>query len=119
MNGDRLIKDLRDPEGARPICSINRPIDGEDVSAVFSRYGVTLIAEKLESETSVVEILEYDIPYGQGHVFGAPRPIKSSLMQETAPPVEFIRRIKSRDDVPAFCLYSEGKRLSGHFHFWS
>jgi len=40
-----------------------------------------------------VEILEYDIPYGQGHVFGAPRPIKSSLMEETQPPVEFIRRI--------------------------
>lgn len=93
MNGDRLISELRDPEGKRPICSINRPLDGEDVSAVFSRYGVTLIAEKLENETSVVEILEYDIPYGQGHVFGAPRPIKSSLMQETQPPVEFIRRI--------------------------
>ena len=93
MNGDQLISELRDPNGKRPICSINRPLDGEDVSAVFSRYGVTLIAEKLEDETSVVQILEYDIPYGQGHVFGAPRPIKSSLMQETAPPVEFIRRI--------------------------
>ena len=93
MNGDRLISELRDPNGARPICSINRPLDGEDVSAVFARYGVTLIAEKLENETSVVEILEYDIPFGQGHVFGAPRPIKSSLMQETQPPVEFIRRI--------------------------
>ena len=93
MNGEKLIASLRDPEGARPICSINRPLDGEDVSAVFARYGVTLIAEKLESETSVVEILEYDIPFGQGHVFGAPRPIKSSLMQETQPPVEFIRRI--------------------------
>ena len=69
--------------------------DGEDVSAVFSRYGVTLIAEKLEDETSVVQILEYDIPYGQGHVFGAPRPIKSSLMQETAPPSEFMRRLAS------------------------
>ena len=93
MNGDKLISELRDPNGARPICSINRPLDGEDVSAVFARYGVTLIAEKLENETSVVEILEYDIPFGQGHVFGAPRPIKSSLMQETQPPVEFIRRI--------------------------
>ena len=93
MNGDQLISDLRDPDGARPICSINRPLDGEDVSAVFSRYGVTLIAEKLEDETTVVQILEYDIPYGQGHVFGAPRPIKSSLMEETAPPAEFIRRM--------------------------
>jgi len=93
MNGQRLIDDLRDPNGARPVSSINRQLDGEDVSAVFSRYGVTLVAEKLEDETSVVEILEFDIPYGQGHVFGAPRPIKSSLMAETAPPAEFIKRI--------------------------
>ncbi|MEE9381754.1 MAG: EAL domain-containing protein, partial [Hyphomonadaceae bacterium] len=95
MNGHRLIDDLRDPAGSRPICSINRPLDGQDVSAVFSRYGVTLIAEKIEDETSVVEILEYDIPYGQGHVFGAPRPIKSSLMEATAPPPEFVRKMSS------------------------
>ena len=54
---------------------------------------MTLIAEKVEDEASVLEILEYEIPYGQGHVFGAPRPIKSSLMEETAPSPDFVRRI--------------------------
>jgi cyclic-di-GMP phosphodiesterase TipF (flagellum assembly factor) len=95
MNGNRLIEDLRDPAGTRPISSVNRQLDSQDVSAIFSRYGVTLIAEKIEDEASVVEILEYDIPYGQGHVFGAPRPIKSSLMEATAPPPEFVRRMSS------------------------
>lgn len=95
MNGNRLLSELRDPDGPRPICSINRPLEGEDVSAVFARYSVTLIAEKLEDETSVVQTLEYDIPFGQGHVFGAPRPIKSSLMQETAPPAAFIQRLSA------------------------
>jgi cyclic-di-GMP phosphodiesterase TipF (flagellum assembly factor) len=52
-----------------------------------------MVAEKMEDEASVVEILEYEIPYGQGHVFGAPRPIKASLMEETAPPREMVQRL--------------------------
>lgn len=93
MNGHNLIDQLRDPAGPRPVSSINRRVDGEEVSAVFSRYGITMVAEKMEDEASVVEILEYDIPYGQGHVFGAPRPIKASLMEETAPPRDVVQRL--------------------------
>ncbi|HAE95339.1 MAG TPA: diguanylate phosphodiesterase, partial [Hyphomonas atlantica] len=95
MNGTLLMDQLRDPAGPRPVSSINRRVDGEEVSAVFSRYGVTVVAEKIEDEASVIEILEYDIPYGQGHVFGAPRPIKSSLMEETAPPQELVQRLSN------------------------
>ena len=95
MNGAMLLTQLRDSNGARPVSSINRRVDGDEVSAVFSRYGITLVAEKMEDEASVVEILEYDIPYGQGHVFGAPRPIKSSLMEETAPPPDVVQRLSS------------------------
>lgn len=93
MNGNNMLNELRDPAGPRPVCSIQRRLEGEDVSAVFSRYGVTLIAEKMEDEVSVVEILAYDIPFGQGNIFGPPRPIKSSLMQETTPPQEFVNRL--------------------------
>lgn len=93
MSGPDMLSELRDPDGPRPICSIQRRLEGEDVSAVYSRYGITLIAERMEDEASVVEILSYDIPFGQGNVFGAPRPIKSSLMKETAPPPGFIARM--------------------------
>ena len=93
MNGHAIIDQLRDPSGPRPVSSINRRVDGEEVSAVFSRYGITMVAEKMEDEASVVEILEYEIPYGQGHVFGAPRPVKASLMEETAPPREMVQRL--------------------------
>lgn len=96
INGGEMIDQLRDPRGPRPSSSINRAITGEEVSAVCSRYGVTLIAEKIEEEVSVVEILEFAIPYGQGHIFGAPRPIKSSLMDETAPPADLVRRLNAR-----------------------
>ena len=93
MSGPDMIAELRDPDGPRPISSIQRRLEGQDVSAVCSRYGITLIADRMEDEASVVEILSYDIPFGQGNVFGAPRPIKSSLMKETAPPPGFMARM--------------------------
>lgn len=96
FKGGELIDQLRDPFGPRPRSSVERKISGEEVASVCSRYGVTLIAEKIEEEVSVVEVLEYGIPYGQGHIFGAPRPIKSSLMEETAPPAELVRLLTSR-----------------------
>jgi cyclic-di-GMP phosphodiesterase TipF (flagellum assembly factor) len=95
MNGSQLIEQLRDPQGDRPTSNINRRIEGGEVSAVLSRYAITLIAEKIEDEASVVEILEYEIPYGQGHVFGAPRPIKASLMEDTQPPKALLDRLSN------------------------
>lgn len=95
INGNQLIDQLRDPRGPRPATALNRKLAAHEVGAAFSRYGIMLIAEKIEDEASVVEILEYEVPYGQGHVFSAPRPIKSSLMEDTAPPRELIERLSN------------------------
>jgi cyclic-di-GMP phosphodiesterase TipF (flagellum assembly factor) len=92
IQGERLLEELT-PGGERPVSAISRDIAAEDVPALFVRYGIDLIAEKVENEKSVIEILEFEIPYGQGHVFGAPRPIKGSLQDETAPPPDFMRRV--------------------------
>ena len=92
VNVERLLEELT-PGGERPTSSITRDIAAEDVPAVFVRYGIDLIAEKMETEKSVIEVLEFEIPFGQGHVFGAPRPIKGTLSDETAPPPDFVRRV--------------------------
>jgi cyclic-di-GMP phosphodiesterase TipF (flagellum assembly factor) len=78
--------------GLRPRSAITREIASADIAAVYQRYGVDLIAERIEAEETVLEILDIDIPYAQGHLFGAPRAIKESLMEETAPPREFYLR---------------------------
>jgi cyclic-di-GMP phosphodiesterase, flagellum assembly factor TipF len=39
----------------------------------LDRHGIALIIEKLETEKDLVELLDHDIPYGQGYLFGAPR----------------------------------------------
>jgi cyclic-di-GMP phosphodiesterase TipF (flagellum assembly factor) len=94
INGERLLEELT-PGGERPVSAITRDIAPEDVPALFVRYGIDLIAEKVETEKAVIELLEFEIPYGQGHVFGQPRPIKGTLQTETAPPPDFIRRVSA------------------------
>jgi cyclic-di-GMP phosphodiesterase TipF (flagellum assembly factor) len=79
-------------EGVRPRSAITREIDAADIVAVMQRYGVDLIAERIEAENAVVEILDLNCGYGQGHLFGAARAIKDSLMEETAPPPGFFDR---------------------------
>jgi cyclic-di-GMP phosphodiesterase TipF (flagellum assembly factor) len=82
--------------GLRPRSAITREIAATDISAVFQRYGIDLIAERVEHEDTVLEILDLDVPYGQGHLFGTPRAIKESLMEETAPPREFYMKQNGR-----------------------
>jgi cyclic-di-GMP phosphodiesterase TipF (flagellum assembly factor) len=74
--------------GLRPRSAITRELAAADIAAVYQRYGIDLIAERIESEDAVIEVLDIDVPFGQGHLFGAPRAIKESLMEETAPPRE-------------------------------
>jgi cyclic-di-GMP phosphodiesterase, flagellum assembly factor TipF len=85
----RLLVDQIVHGGIRPRSAITREIAAADIAAVFQRYGVDLIAERIEHEDTVLEVLDLDVPYAQGHLFGAPRAIKESLMEETAPPRDF------------------------------
>lgn len=58
----------------------------EDFAALNRRYGIQLIAEKVENERQVVDVLELEIPYGQGHLFGEPRAIRDAVLAETGSP---------------------------------
>jgi cyclic-di-GMP phosphodiesterase TipF (flagellum assembly factor) len=62
-----------------------------DYAALTRRYGVELIAEKVEAEREVIDILELDISYGQGHLFGEPRAIKETVLAEASPPPALFR----------------------------
>lgn len=82
---DLMVRQLEE-EGVRPRSTITREIRALDVSAVCMRFGIDLIAERIETEDQVLRILDLEIPLAQGHLFGPPRPIKDSLMESTAPP---------------------------------
>jgi cyclic-di-GMP phosphodiesterase TipF (flagellum assembly factor) len=52
-----------------------------DLSDLLGRFGIELIAEMIESEGPVVNLLDYDIRYGQGFLFSAPRPVRAEALQ--------------------------------------
>ncbi|WP_292083962.1 MULTISPECIES: EAL domain-containing protein [unclassified Brevundimonas] len=87
---DLLIEQLLDLDGATPLPT-QPDIQAADFAPLTRRYGLELIAEKVESEKQVVDILELDVGMGQGHLFGEPRAIKEAVLAETDPPVEFVR----------------------------
>lgn len=49
-------------------------IASEDLQEVLARHGIALVIEKIESEPQVIDILDYGVEYGQGFLFGEPRP---------------------------------------------
>ena len=44
-----------------------------DFKALLDQAGIDLIVEKIEGEAELVELLDYNIDYGQGFLFGEPR----------------------------------------------
>ncbi len=61
------------------------PILAEDFSELLERYGITLIIEKIEDERSVVNLLDYNIKFGQGFHFSEPRPVRGDILLEALP----------------------------------
>jgi cyclic-di-GMP phosphodiesterase TipF (flagellum assembly factor) len=88
--GAVLLEQLLE-EGGRMTLRSNRDLEASDFAALSRRYGVEVIAEKIENERQVVDILELDIGYGQGNLFGEPRAIREAVLAESDPPAEYIR----------------------------
>jgi cyclic-di-GMP phosphodiesterase TipF (flagellum assembly factor) len=51
-------------------------IHPSDLSDLLGRFGIDLIAERIEGERSVVDLLDYDVRFGQGFLFAPPRPLR-------------------------------------------
>jgi cyclic-di-GMP phosphodiesterase TipF (flagellum assembly factor) len=56
-------------------------IHAADLSDLLGRHGISLIAEKIEAEALVVDLLDYDVRFGQGLLFSAPRPVRADALQ--------------------------------------
>ncbi|MGE3159596.1 MAG: EAL domain-containing protein, partial [Xanthobacteraceae bacterium] len=55
-------------------------IQPADLSDLVGRFGIDLIADKIESEGSVVDLLDCDVRYGQGFLFSPPRPVRAEAL---------------------------------------
>ncbi|WGD53895.1 EAL domain-containing protein [Bradyrhizobium sp. CB1650] len=59
-------------------------IHPSDLSDLLGRFGIDLIAERIEGERAVVDLLDYDIRFGQGFLFAPPRPLRPEGASATA-----------------------------------
>ncbi len=56
-----------------------------DLADYFQRFGMELIADHVEREADVVDVLDYGVKYGQGFLFAPPRPVRAEVLQAATP----------------------------------
>jgi cyclic-di-GMP phosphodiesterase TipF (flagellum assembly factor) len=52
-----------------------------DFSEQLGRFGIDLIADRIENENTVIDLLDYDVRFGQGVLFSPPRPLRAGALE--------------------------------------
>lgn len=60
-------------------------VEMKDLSAALQRAGIQLVAERVEREEDVPDLIDLDVPLAQGFVFAPPRPVRSDVMNGATP----------------------------------
>jgi cyclic-di-GMP phosphodiesterase, flagellum assembly factor TipF len=58
-------------------------IHPEDLADLLARSGIDLVAERIENESMVLDLLDYDVRFGQGFLFSQPRPVRNEALGMT------------------------------------
>jgi cyclic-di-GMP phosphodiesterase TipF (flagellum assembly factor) len=80
---ERSFRFLKVPAGLLldPAAARQGEVPPADLADVLARAGIDLIAERIESEHVVVDLLDCDVRFGQGFLFSAPRPVRAEALQ--------------------------------------
>jgi cyclic-di-GMP phosphodiesterase, flagellum assembly factor TipF len=69
-----------------------------EFSDSLGRFGIDLIADCIEDEHTVIDLLDYDVRFGQGTLFSPPRPLRPGILEG----VELAAAEQDMaDDIPA------------------
>src|SRR5262249_3525853 len=103
---DRSFRFVKAPAGLL----LNRPsaqradIHPADLSDLLGRFGIDLIADQIDGEGTVVDLLDYDVRFGQGLLFSPPRPVRTEALEAgdrtETPSHETQRRDAPRQETP-------------------
>jgi cyclic-di-GMP phosphodiesterase TipF (flagellum assembly factor) len=51
-------------------------------SDLLARQGIMLVADRIEAEAAVIDLLDYGVPFAQGFLFASPRPVKAEVLDD-------------------------------------
>jgi cyclic-di-GMP phosphodiesterase TipF (flagellum assembly factor) len=79
---DRSFRFLKVPAKLllNPASASQSDIHPGDLADLLARSGIDLIAERIESENMVVDLLDFDVRFGQGFLFSPPRPVRAEAL---------------------------------------
>jgi cyclic-di-GMP phosphodiesterase TipF (flagellum assembly factor) len=66
-----------------PALALQSDIHPGDLADLLARSGIDLIAERIENESMVVDLLDYDVRFGQGFLFSPQRSVRAEALQGT------------------------------------
>jgi cyclic-di-GMP phosphodiesterase, flagellum assembly factor TipF len=99
---DRNIRLVKIP--AKMLLSVSNMADFDihpaDLPNLMARFGIGLVAERIEAEETVLELLEQQVRFGQGFLFSAPRPLRAEALQ-SAPEATSEIAAKTPEPAPA------------------
>ena len=80
---DRSFRFLKVPAKLllNPTTAAQSDIHPADLADLLARSGIDLIAERVEAESMVVDLLDCDVRFGQGFLFSPPRPVRAEALQ--------------------------------------
>jgi cyclic-di-GMP phosphodiesterase TipF (flagellum assembly factor) len=73
----------------------NAAVAAEDLKKLLERHGLNLIAERVEDERTVVQLLDFGVDFAQGYLLGEPRAVRDDSLKAmekepaTAPIIPF------------------------------
>jgi len=53
-----------------------------DLGSLLARHGITMIAEKIETESTVVNLFDFGVELGQGYLFAEPKPVRDEALAD-------------------------------------
>jgi cyclic-di-GMP phosphodiesterase, flagellum assembly factor TipF len=59
-------------------------VEAAELSDRLGRFGIDLIAEAIDSEARVVDLIDFDVRFGAGALFSPPRPVRAEIVQGSA-----------------------------------
>jgi cyclic-di-GMP phosphodiesterase TipF (flagellum assembly factor) len=85
-----------------------------DFSEQLGRFGIDLIADRIENENTVIDLLDCDVRFGQGVLFSPPRPLRAGALEGADVKADEQNATNSAEAGPAVSFTPPARAGMGH-----